>query len=243
MLLSSEQITQFNRNGFLLLKDFYNVDKCAHILEVAQKHLQKKIAPYESESEYSGHKGQPLTLRRLRQVYDRDPAFSEWMTESSMQPILKQLLEDELVITLAHHNSIMTKMPDTSTQTHWHQDKRYWHFENDNLISVWLALDEETLENGVLSFIPGSHKKIYKAEAFDEKEYFIGADEVDKQEMKRAISYDLKRGDVVLFHCKTLHQANANHTQKPKISFVYTVRAKENKPVKGTRSDFKEVVL
>ncbi|HFU77641.1 MAG TPA: phytanoyl-CoA dioxygenase family protein, partial [Epsilonproteobacteria bacterium] len=214
-----------------------------HILKVAQQHLQEQIAPYESESEYSGQTGTPLTLRRLRQVYDRDPAFSEWMQEPSIRPILKQLLHDDLVITLAHHNSIMTKMPDTSTQTHWHQDKRYWHFENDNLISVWLALDSETLHNGALSFIPGSHQMSWSADAFDEKEYFIGANDADKKLMERAVSFDLQRGDVVLFHCKTLHQANANQTQKPKISFVYTVRAEHNHPIKGTRSDFKEVPL
>ncbi len=34
-----------------------------------------------------------------------------------------------------------------------------------------------------------------------------------------------------------------NNTQKPKISFVYTVKAKANNFIKNTRSDFKEVVL
>jgi phytanoyl-CoA hydroxylase len=34
-------------------------------------------------------------------------------------------------------------MPETSTQTCWHQDIRYLHFEKNNLISVWLADGEE----------------------------------------------------------------------------------------------------
>ena len=56
-------------------------------------------------------------------------------------------------------------------------------------------------------------------------------------------SNNLQKGDVVLFHCKTLHHASKNHSDKAKISFVYTVRAKSNNPIKGTRSDFKEVIL
>jgi len=243
MTLSSEQVEQFQHDGFLLLKGFYESAKCARILEVAKEHLVQQIAPFESESEYSGQVQNELTLRRLRQVYDRDSAFASWMKNEEIRPILKQLLGDPIHITLAHHNSIMTKMPNSSTQTHWHQDKRYWHFENDDLVSVWLALDDETPQNGVLEFIPGSHKMQWSSEAFDIKEYFIGANEADKALMKTSVSYNLERGDVVLFHCKTLHQADANHTDKPKISFVYTVRAEANHPLKNTRSDFKEVVL
>lgn len=243
MLLSQAQIDQFQNDGFLLLENFYSTEKCAHILDVAKHHLSHIIAPYETEGEYSGDDEKQRTLRRLRQVYDRDETFREWMTNKEIRPILKQLLNDELLITLAHHNSIMTKMPNNSTQTHWHQDKRYWNFEKSDLISVWLALDEENQDNGALSFIPGSHKMALSPEAFDEKEFFVGASEADQALMNTAVSYNLKRGDVVLFHCKTLHQADANHTSQPKISFVYTVRAKSNHPIKNTRSDFKEVVL
>ena len=39
-------------------------------------------------------------------------------------------------------------------------------------MSVWLALDDEYSENGVLEFIPGSHMMHFKPEQFDEKEYF-----------------------------------------------------------------------
>ncbi|MDA3946103.1 MAG: phytanoyl-CoA dioxygenase family protein, partial [Helicobacteraceae bacterium] len=57
------------------------------------------------------------------------------------------------------------------------------------------------------------------------------------------VHFILKKGDVVLFHAKTLHYANKNSSDEPKISFVYSVRALSNKPIPNTRSDFREVVL
>ena len=75
-----------------------------------------------------------------------------------IRPILTALLHDTPVLTLAHHNSIMTKMPSEISNTCWHQDRRYWDFQNDDLLSIWLALGEERLENGLLEFIPGSHR-------------------------------------------------------------------------------------
>lgn len=243
MELTKEQLDQFNKNGFLLLKNFIDEKKCNEILEKANKHLKRKQLPIETEQEYMNLSDKNITVRRLRQVYDREEVFKEWMTNPKIRPILKQILNDTPILTLAHHNSIMTKMPKDSTRTFWHQDRRYWHFENDDLVSVWLALDNEYLENGLLEFIPGSHKINFNKSRFDKASNFLDDNQENQDLIKTKIHTNLNKGDVVLFHCKTLHHASKNNTAKPKISFVYTVRACSNKPIKNTRSDFKEVTL
>lgn len=243
MQLTKEQIEQFNQDGFLLIKDFAPSTLCDEILEKAKKHLETKTAPIETEAQYLEANDETNTVRRLRQVYQREDIFKEWMTYPKIRPILKQLFNEDVVLTLAHHNSIMTKMPKESSRTSWHQDRRYWNFENDDLISVWLSLDDEYIENGLLEFIPGSHKLKLEIEQFDEKSNFLDDYPKNIEIIKNRVHTNLKKGDIVLFHCKTLHHAGKNRTEKPKISFVYTTRAKSNKPLKNTRSDFKEVEL
>jgi len=135
-------------------------------------------------------------------------------------------------------------MPHTSIETSWHQDVRYWNFENDNLVSVWLALDEEFSENGVLEFIPGSHKIQFSAEQFEDKQYFSCTPPENRRLIEKKTSTVLQKGDVVLFHGRLLHRANKNDTDKAKISFVYTVKGKKNKSIKGTRSsEYPEISL
>jgi len=259
MILSDRQLEQFNKDGFLLLPQFVEHKLCDTIKDIAQAHLKHKVPPIETETEYvgkskeerklisDGHSEQSeerITVRRLRQVYHRDIVFKQWMQSSKIRPVLKQILQDIPTITIAHHNSIMTKMPHTSTETSWHQDFRYWNFENDNLVSVWLALDEENSKNGVLEFIPGSHKMDFLPEQFDEKEYFSEENNTNKPLLETKVSYSLQKGDVVLFHCKLLHRANKNSTNDPKISFVYTVKGYSNKAIPKTRSTvYDEVVL
>lgn len=243
MQLTQEQLNKFNEDGFLIIKNFAPKDLCDAILEKAQIHLEKKQAPIESEQEYMQLDEEKITVRRLRQVYDREEIFKEWMTNLEIRPMLKQVLNDTPVLTLAHHNSIMTKLPQESTRTFWHQDRRYWNFENDDLVSVWLALDDEFLENGLLEFIPGTHKINFEKTSFDKDSNFIDENEYNQKIIKNRVHQDLEKGDIVLFHCKTLHHASKNKTNKPKISFVYTVRALGNKPLQNTRSDFKEIVL
>jgi len=251
MTLTEEQLEQFKRDGFLLLPQFANHALCDTIKDIAKAHLEHKVPPIETEMEYVGKtkeerkqisdgkahlfKGK-VTVRRLRQVYHRDIVFRQWMENEAIRPILKQVLGEDPTITIAHHNSIMTKMPHTSTETRWHQDFRYWSFENDNLVSVWLALDEENTDNGVLEFVPGSHRMTFSPEQFDEKEYFREDTPENAALAATKISHPLQKGDVVLFHCKLLHRANKNQTDHPKISFVYTVKGCSNHALKGTRS-------
>jgi len=241
--LNQEQINEFDANGFLLLRDFADIELCDRILQTAKVQIEAMDEPYESEQEYLGIDGQSV-LRRLRQAYHRDKNFAEWMRVRKIRPILRQLLGQTPVLVLAHHNSIMTKMPSPTSRTEWHQDIRYWNYQNDNLISVWLALGNETLDNGVLEFIPKSHKMQFAPSQFDEKLRFREDLEKNLELIGTRVHYELNKGDVVLFHSKVLHAAGENKTFEPKISFVYTVRALSNKPKHGTRSaEYREFIL
>jgi phytanoyl-CoA hydroxylase len=242
MKLTDAQLEQFERDGFILLRGFVDRGRCEKILAAAKEEIEKREPPIETEGEYTGSNNP--TLRRLRQVYDRRAEFRDWMTDAQIRPMLRQVLHDTPVLTLAHHNSIMTKMPSSSTESRWHQDRRYWHFENDNLVSVWLALVEEKMQNGVLEFIPGSHKFDYRPEQFDEETSFMTGLPENDALIAHKVHYDLHPGDIVIFHCRTLHHAYNNKTDEPKISFVYTVKGQATKPIRGTRSSqYPEVVL
>ncbi len=246
MILSNKQIENFNNNGFIVLKKFADLKLCDEILTKALLHLQNRKPPIESEDQYqqiTDNNNNNNTIRRLRQVYDRENIFSQWMENNEIRPILNQLLNDKAILVLAHHNSIMTKQPLTSTVTSWHQDIRYWNYENDMLISVWLSLGDEHIENGLLEFIPESHKMNFTEDQFDNFLSFKNNINKNKQVIAKRTHFNLGKGDIVIFHAKTLHHAHQNKTNKPKISFVYTVRASSNRPIKNTISDFKEVIL
>ncbi len=244
MTLTPQQLEQFQRDGFIVLKAFADLNEVAAIKAKALELMHQPSEPIESEEEYHDLTCKSYTLRRLRQVYDRDPLFAAWMQNSEIRPVLKQVLGETPVLTLAHHNSIMTKMPSEISNTCWHQDRRYWDFESDNLVSVWLALGEERMQNGLLEFIPGTHTMEFTASQFDSKVCFRNDIEQNEPIIAGRVHQDLEAGDVVIFHCRVLHSAFNNKTDTPKVSFVYTVKAQSNRPIPGTRSArHPEVVL
>lgn len=258
MTLSHEEVSQFNQDGFIILRNFLDSKTCEAILDKAKEALTHAIEPLETENgydsrdkqyrtsvtDYHSHSKPSHTIRRLRQVYQRDPLFREWMENQKIRPILKQLLNDTVVLITAHHNSIMTKMPHTSQETAWHQDIRYWHYSDNNLLSVWLALGEESLANGALEFIPHSHAMTFDEKHFDEKVYFKETSLEKQNLISQKVSAKLEQGDVVLFHASLLHRANKNSTKQSKISFVYSVKGFFTKTTPNTRSsEFPEIYL
>ncbi|SFV70400.1 Protein involved in biosynthesis of mitomycin antibiotics/polyketide fumonisin [hydrothermal vent metagenome] len=250
MKLTKQELQDFKDNGFIVLRQFVETKECKAILNKAKEALHNAIEPLETESGYSSrdkdyrsavtdyqsHSKDIQNIRRLRQVYERDSLFKAWMENTKIRPILKQVLEDEVVLITAHHNSIMNKMPQSSQATSWHQDIRYWHYSDNNLVSVWLALGKETSQNGALEFIPQSHKETFNKECFDEKDYFKKEYLPNKKLISKKISLKLDKGDVVLFHASLLHRANKNTSNTAKISFVYTVKGLATKSIIGKRS-------
>jgi len=236
--LDDRMQAQFEREGFLLLRQRVAPDRCDAIREVGEVHLRHRIEPIETEAEYTGDGNAKYreSIRRLRQVHRRDILFREWMEEPAIRPLLATLLGEMPVLVTAHHNSLMSKMPHSSSETRWHRDRRYWHYRDGRLLSVWLALGEEYEENGVLEFIPGSHRERFPPEAFDDREYFREDYEANLPWIGRRVSFRLEKGDVVLFHCELLHRAGPNRSDHPKLSLVYTVKAAGNTALPGTRS-------
>jgi ectoine hydroxylase-related dioxygenase (phytanoyl-CoA dioxygenase family) len=55
------------------------------------------------------------------------------------------------------HDQTLQKMP-WSNPTAWHLDNPYWSFHSTNAISIWIALDDATPENGCMYYLPGTHK-------------------------------------------------------------------------------------
>jgi phytanoyl-CoA hydroxylase len=241
--LSEKQIEQFRTDGYLVLRK--EVSNAVHevMVSVAEAHLRATVPPVEYEAEV-GYPGAPQstdapggkTVRRLRNVYQRNACFRAWAQDPSLIERLAQLFEEEVCLSLAHHNCVMTKHPDYGIATGWHRDIRYWAFSRPDLISVWLALGPENAANGGLKFIPGSHRMTMTSEQLDELDFLRPDLPQNRALFEQGVTLELQPGDVVLFHSGLFHAAGRNTSASVKMSLVYAYHGKSNMPIAGTRS-------
>ena len=213
-------------------------------MQVIENSISPPLAPVEFEADVQ-YPGAPEsrasdggdTPRRLLHAFTRDQVFRRWATCSGVTDRVKQLLKtDAIALSQNHHNCVMTKHPGFSNSTSWHQDIRYWLFDQPNLVSVWLALGAETEQNGGMQLIPGSHRLQVDRGRYDAA-FFLRQDLPDNQALiESAVRAELNQGDVLFFHSGTFHAAGKNQTGSTKNSLVYTYRDQANRPIAGTRS-------
>jgi phytanoyl-CoA hydroxylase len=241
--LDAAQIARFHAEGYLLLPGFVPDADCQRMLEVTRDHLHRAVPPIEYEAEV-GYEGAPASLdapggrtaRRLRNAWQRDASFHDWAANPVLIAALRQLLQEDVVLSLAHHNCVMTKHPDFGTATGWHRDIRYWSFARPDLISSWLALGHEEAGNGALKFIPGSHRIPLAPGQMDALDFLRPEVPENQALFATGVTPVLERGDVVLFHSKLFHAAGRNDSAAMKASVVFAYRGKSNAPVEGSRS-------
>jgi phytanoyl-CoA hydroxylase len=239
----SDQAAQLRDAGYVVVPRFVPADGLAQLNERALAQLAARAEPLEFEADLQYPGAPPSrtaiggeTVRRLLDAYRRDPVFAQWATAPRVREWMEGYFGEGVLMSRVHHNCLMSKHPRYGSLTNWHRDIRYWSFEREDLVSMWLALGFEEVENGALWFVPGSHRMVFSADRFDEAKFFR-VDLADGAKIAAAAaSPGLEPGDAVFFHCNTLHSAGKNLSDAVKFSLVYTYHGRSNAPRPGTRS-------
>ncbi len=242
--LNQQQLDNFQQDGFVVARSLLSIERIELLTLAIERNLNPPLAPLEFEADVS-YPGSPesqlaiggQTPRRLLSAYSRDLVFRELAADPVVVETLKALMgTEQVMLSQNHHNCVMTKMPGFSSETHWHQDIRYWRFDRPELISVWTALGDEKVANGALRLIPGTHVQDFERGRFDAKLFLRPELEENAALIAGAVDCELEAGDVVFFHSRTFHAAGRNSTEQRKLSIAYSYHAADNYPIPGTRS-------
>ena len=243
-MLSHAQIQQFKIDGYLVIPSLFSPQKVAQLKLKTNEHLANRTPPFELEADVQ-YPGAPSnasdaggqTIRRLRMAHQRSDIFKQIAENSTLIESIRQILGGkELFLNPNHHNCVMTKQPEYSSETHWHRDTRYWNFDNKYLINAWVALGDEREENGCMKILPGSHRWEVRREALDDAQFLIPdhPDNAGRLPTQRLV--ELNAGDALLFSAHCFHAAGKNTTENPKFSAVFTYHNEDTAPIPGSNS-------
>ncbi len=106
--------------------------------------------------------------------------------------------------------------------TPWHQDEAYWDPWYDHQgISIWLALQEATIANGTMWFVPGSNRfEILEHRPIADDPRVHGLELVDPAIGAQGIAQPIPPGGCLIHHCRTLHYAGPNTTDIDRHAYI-----------------------
>jgi len=155
--VTQNEIDHYQENGFVVLEEFLTPDE----LEIWRDAVDEAVE----------QRGQQRILHKDEEIDDEayyNNVFIQrvnlWQSNEKIRDLMIDARLGKMAADLARvdgmriwHDQALIKQP-WGNPTGWHVDNPYWSFSSHDSISLWVALDDATLENGCLYFIPGTHK-------------------------------------------------------------------------------------
>ena len=105
----------------------------------------------------------------------------------------------------------------------WHQDGEYWPISPLKTCSVWLAIDDATIDNGCMRYIPGSHKECKLFPHREDLRNDLVLNQVTEEayfDADTARNDELLAGQFSLHDVFLIHGSQPNRSANPRAAFV-----------------------
>ncbi|MDQ6479387.1 phytanoyl-CoA dioxygenase family protein [Dyadobacter sp. LHD-138] len=225
--LSITEKSDFERDGFLIKRNFFNQDEIGLLYNLA---TDDSVTSHAFDLKDTNGNRTKLTLW----FTPGDDSFGLMSRSERMVKAVEMLLGN--VGEVCHfHSKVMQKEPKKGGAWEWHQDYGYWYKNGflypEAMISVMVALTDATIENGCLQVLKGTHKMQRFEHSFVGEQQGADPDFVAEAEKNSELVYvELKAGDTLFFHSNILHRSDANLSDNPRWSVISAYNLSFNKP-------------
>ncbi len=224
LILSDDQVAFFRREGYLAIDQLTDAEDVA-FLRVAYDRLFAEQAGRDEGNEFDlagpdedgGAKALPQILNPARYA----PEMLESRLLKNATIAVRQLLGEEAHCGIAH---AILKPARHGAATPWHQDASYWNpaFISRN-ISIWVPLQEATLENGCMHFVPHSHElDVVRHQSINNDPRIHGLElhPDERHLVKDAVARPLPPGGATFHGGYMLHFAPPNRSDQPRRALI-----------------------
>lgn len=155
-----------------------------------------------------------------------NPVFRRVTASQKVQDVFKAI---EFGCPTVVQSMVIFKNPKVGGEYTPHQDASFLYAEPTHLAGIWLALDDATIENGCLQFIPGSHKWplarrfVRTQKKGDDDDLLEWTAPVVEYDESKFVHTPVKRGALVLIDGLVVHRSAPNVSDKPR--WIYTFHA------------------
>lgn len=222
-ILTYEQLESYRQKGYLVLRRQFSKHEVAlwHAESDRLINLEEIIDPLNARIGFRKMDGKPY-VEKFDPLVDISPVFRQLSQDERILAPLRDIYMDE---PLLFKDKLIFKFPGVSGYT-MHQDASYWQgFPFEGLVSIMVAIDGASRENGGLELFPGYHDRLRSTPG-----------ELRNMTKEEAATIDLSTGelvetepgDLILFHSLTPHQSGPNTAQVSRRQLYLTYSPSKN---------------
>ena len=223
--LSGEQVAGFHAQGYLAPVRMLD-DKQVEVLrdELAGVMNPRHPGHLLFHEYHSNESTDPSTvLFHALGAWRISPAFHDLLWNPRFVVPASQLLDGPVRF---WHDQLFCKPPQHGGVVAWHQDFSYWTRTTPMAhLTCWIALDDATIENGCLQYVPGSHRWDLLpitglAGGMDEIRSVLTPEQVGQF---RPVAIEVRKGEASFHHPLMVHGSSENRSDRPRRGTVINV--------------------
>jgi phytanoyl-CoA hydroxylase len=252
MILDSAQIAAYDRDGFLVLANFVSQEACDQLRARAAELVREfdpgglvsifstreqtrtsddyflesgdKIRFFFEENAFlsdgSLRHDKETSINKIgHALHDLDPIFDEF----SRTPEIKELVSDlDIADPLLLQSMYIFKQPRIGGEVTCHQDATFLYTEPLQMVGLWFALEDATIENGCLWAIPGGHRlglksRFVRAEGGGTRFEILDSSPWPEDSLH---SLEVKKGTLIVLHPLLPHLSRENRSAKSRHAYT-----------------------
>lgn len=222
--LTRDQIDFYKEQGYLTLDAVTTPEELVFLRDCYDKMFREQAGREAGEQFDLGgtdEEGKEAVLPQILGFQRFIPDFAKTLLSINCNAITKALLGADASSAGGH---AIFKPAKIGAETPWHQDEAYWAtgFEHRSL-SIWIPLQEATLENGCMHFVPGSHKlNVLTHQSINNDPRIHGLELVESEmhHVKNAVACPLPPGGATIHHQRTMHYTPPNRSDIPRRAMI-----------------------
>ena len=208
-LVTDAMLQQYRDEGYFIIEKALDDET----LELLRSGAQYSVDKLDAAMDEAGVDRIGINARGKRYfsnfIYEDRPELRKFLYGDTMAEVCRAVLGDEAYMFWEQY---VIKAGDPDTSFAWHQDSGYVHEDHEPYLTVWVALDDVTEENGSVYLLPYSRSGIrsYIKHVTDP----VTNDQVCYFGSDPGLSVTAPAGSMVVFSSVLIHRSGANTTDR-----------------------------
>jgi Phytanoyl-CoA dioxygenase (PhyH) len=161
----------------------------------------------------------PHLAKKVEGCVHGSRVFMDLAQDQDILDMVERIIGPDIILWSTH---LFCKEAGTGKEVPWHQDGQYWPIRPLATCSVWVAIDDVTVENGAMRYVPGSHRMgHFRHEEKNDPDKALGLELGPGQlDMNLARHDTLAAGQVSLHDIHLVHGSAANRSNRRRAGYV-----------------------
>ena len=210
--ITGDQLRQFERDGYLILEDVFTMDEVNDLTRYIEAHQRRHEERLKAQGGTEGI-SRVGEISFTSHLAEQDDAIRRFVSRPEFVAIGTRILGTDIDL---YWNQSVFKGPEGEKEFPWHQDDGYTPVYPSPYLTLWLALNDATVENGCVSVLPGSHKR----GRVPHRPSPTGLVCHDADHPNQGVAVPVKAGSIAMFYSLMFHKSGVNRTDGTRKAYI-----------------------